>query len=128
MKVTEVMMVASSDMPTAQPGTERLARKYSSVVFWRRERRTPTPTSTAMYPTMRMTSKGRMRTGLPQGGREGGAGGGHFDGHAHGSLHVAAVGAVLAGDVEGGAVIDGGADDGDTEGNVDGLLEVDELH
>ena len=32
MKVTLVMMVASSDMPTAQPGTERLARKYSSVV------------------------------------------------------------------------------------------------
>jgi hypothetical protein len=33
MKVTLVMMVASSDMPTAQPGTERFARKYSSVVF-----------------------------------------------------------------------------------------------
>ena len=35
---------------------------------------------------------------------------------------------LLAGDIEGGAVIDRGADDGDAERDVDGALEVDELH
>src|ERR1700722_11176772 len=90
--------------------------------------RTPTPTSTAMYTTTTMTSTGRMLVGLLQGRREAEAAGSHPDGHAHGGLHVAAVGTVLAGDVECGAVIDGRADDGDADRYVDGLLEVDELH
>ena len=34
----------------------------------------------------------------------------------------------FAGDVEGGAVVDGGADDGDAEAHVDGGVERDELH
>ncbi len=41
---------------------------------------------------------------------------------------LAASGDVLAGDVEGGAVIDRGAQDGNAEGHVHGGLEVEELH
>ena len=52
----------------------------------------------------------------------------HLRRHAHGRLHVAAVGAVLAGDIEGGAVIDRRADDGYSQRDVDCPLEVDELH
>ena len=53
---------------------------------------------------------------------------GHADGHAHSGLHIARVGAVLAGNVECGAVVDRGAEDGDAERDIDGALEVDELH
>ena len=61
-------------------------------------------------------------------GLHGYAAGGHASCETHGGFHVGGVGDVLAGDVEGGAVVDGGADDGDAEGDVDGGLEVDELH
>ena len=48
---------------------------------------------------------------------------GHADGEAHGGLHVGGVGLVAAGNIEGGAVIDGGADDGQAERNVDAAFE-----
>src|ERR1039458_8404601 len=84
-----------------------------------------------MYTTMMMTSAARMLAsllGVHGLGRPAQAACDHPDGHAHGGLHVAAVGTTLAGDVECGAVVDGGADDGDAERDVDGALEVDELH
>ena len=52
----------------------------------------------------------------------------HADGEAHGRLHVGGIGLVAAGDIEGGAVIDGGADDGQAERNIHAAGEVDELH
>src|ERR1035437_2446959 len=53
---------------------------------------------------------------------------GHFGGHAHSLLHAARVGAVFSGDVEGRAVIDGGADDRNAERDVHGFFEVDQFH
>ena len=42
----------------------------------------------------------------------------HADGEAHGRLHIGGVGLVAAGDIEGGAVIDGSANDGQAERNI----------
>src|SRR6266567_4249530 len=47
-----------------------------------------------------------------------------FDGHLQRRGHRARIGAVLAGDVEGGTVIWCGTDDGETERNVDRILEM----
>ncbi len=66
------------------------------------------------------------------GGGDGGWGGGFafggdFGGHEDGGFHAAGVGFVFAGDVEGGAVVGGGADDGEAEGDVDAAVEVEEF-
>src|SRR5581483_6971900 len=53
---------------------------------------------------------------------------GHDDGHANGGLHVGRAGDVLAGDIERGAVVDRGGQNGDAEGHVHSRFKVEELH
>ncbi len=48
MNVTLEIRVANSDSPVAHPGIERLATKYRSVEFCRRENRSPIQTRAAM--------------------------------------------------------------------------------
>ncbi len=55
-------------------------------------------------------------------------GGGHLGRDPHGLFHASGIGAILAGDVEGGAVIDAGADDRNAERDVDRAFEIDQLH
>ncbi len=45
-----------------------------------------------------------------------------------GALHAGGFGDIFASDVEGGAVVDGGANDGEADGDVHPAIEIEELH
>lgn len=51
----------------------------------------------------------------------------HVDGEFDGGDHGAGVGFVFADDIECGAVVDGGSDEGEAEGDVDGFVEFEEF-
>lgn len=68
--------------------------------------------------------RGGLRRGLSLGRL---AAAGEVYGQGYGAAHGAGVGSVFSYDVEGGAVVWGGADDGEAEGEVDGLVEGEEF-